>query len=370
MVLSARVQAILLPVLAVVTALVLGALLISVSGGDTILAYRGLWEGSFGKLQSISETLVWATPYIYGGLAVALAFKAGLFNIGAEGQISVGALASVFVGYALTGVPWPFHLLLAIAAGCLAGAIWAGIAGYLKAATGAHEVITTIMLNYVAIQMTSFLVAGPMKDPNPLVAVAQTPKILESARLPPLFAGYRLHWGFVIALLLAAGVYWLLYRTTLGFRIRTVGANPNAARYAGMSVTRTIVLTMALSGALAGLAGTIEVVGLNYYHTAGFSVGYGFDAIAVALLGKTDPFGVIPAAILFGALRAGATRMQFLSQIPIDIISLIQALVLIFVAAPAIIRWLFRIRLPRPETAPVGAAEPEPTLAAHWSKPE
>src|SRR5439155_10306400 len=197
-----------------------------------------------------------------------------------------------------------------------------------------------------------------------------TPKILESSRLPALVEGYRLHWGFVIALALAVGVYWLLYRTTLGFEIRTVGANPHAARYAGMSVTRTIVLTMALSGALAGLAGTIEVVGLNYYHTAGFSVGYGFDAIAVALLGKTNPFGIIPAAILFGALRAGATRMQFKSQIPIDIISLIQALILTFVAAPAIIRWLYRLRAPRPELAPHPTAEPEPQLATTWTKVE
>ena len=349
MVLSARAQAVVIPVLAVVTALALGALLIMVSGGDVWAAYSGLWEGSFGRLQSISETLVWATPYIFGGLAVALAFKAGLFNIGVEGQIAAGALASVYVGYAVHGVPWPLHLILAIAVGMLAGAIWAGIAGYLKAATGAHEVITTIMLNYVAIQMTSFLVAGPMKDPNPAVAVAQTPKILESARLPALIAPYRLHWGFVIALILAFGTYWLLYRTTLGFEIRTTGANPNAARYAGMSVVRTIVVTMGLSGALAGLAGTIEVVGLNYYHTPGFSVGYGFDAIAVALLARTNPIGVIPSAVLFGALRAGATRMQFKSQIPIDIISLIQALVLIFVAAPQLVSW----RLPRRAAKPL-----------------
>jgi simple sugar transport system permease protein len=369
---SARVQAVVIPVLAVVTALALGALLIAVSGGDVWAAYSGLWEGSFGRLQSISETLVWATPYIFAGLAVALAFKAGLFNIGVEGQIAVGALASVYVGYAVRGVPWPLHLILAIAVGMLAGAIWAGVAGYLKAATGAHEVITTIMLNYVAIQMTSFLVAGPMKDPNPAVAVAQTPKILETARLPTLIAPYRLHWGFVIALILAFGTYWLLYRTTLGFEIRTAGANPNAARYAGISVVRTIVMSMGLSGSLAGLAGTIEVVGLNYYHTPGFSVGYGFDAIAVALLARTNPIGVIPSAILFGALRAGATRMQFKSQIPIDIISLIQALVLILVAAPAIIRWLYRLKTARPERAPAATTEPEPepTLAAGWSKPE
>jgi simple sugar transport system permease protein len=352
----------LVPVLAVLTALALGALVIALSGGDVLLAYGGLWEGSFGRLQSITESLVWATPYILAGLAVALPFKAGLFNIGAEGQILVGSLTSVFVGYSVTGVPWPLHLLLALAAGVLGGALWGAIPGALKARTGAHEVIVTIMLNYVAIQATSFLLSGPMKDPSPFVVVAQTPKVLESARLPQLVEPYRLHWGFVIALVVAVGVWWLLARTTIGFEVRTVGANPNAARYAGMSVPGTIVLTMALAGGLAGLAGAGEVLGLNYYHTPGFSQGYGFDAIAVALLGRAHPIGLVPAAVLFGGLRAGATRMQFLSQIPVDIIAIIQALVLIFVAAPEIVRWLYRLRAPR--------ADERVALATGWGKPE
>jgi general nucleoside transport system permease protein len=337
-----------IPLLAVVTALVLGAVIIFATGGNVLLAYQGLWEGSLGRPQSLSETLVWATPYIFGGLAVALAFKGGLFNIGVEGQIALGSLASVFVGYAVKNVPFPFHLILAVVAGTLAGALWGAIPGFLKARTGAHEVIVTIMLNYVAIQMTSFLVGGPMKDPNPLIANAQTPKILQSARLPPLLPDpiYRVHWGFVVALLAAVGVWWLLKKSTLGFEIRTVGANPQAARYAGIAVGRTMVVAMALSGGLAGLGASLEVVGLNFYHTAGFSVGYGFDSIAVALLGRSDAFGVIPSALLFGALRAGSSRMQFLSQIPLDIINVIQALVLIFVAAPALIRWLYRLRIP------------------------
>jgi simple sugar transport system permease protein len=348
------------PALAVVTALALGALVIVLSGGDALLAYRGLWEGSVGRPDAISESLVWATPYILGGLAVALPFKAGLFNIGAEGQIALGALGAVFVGYAVTALPGPLHLLAALAAGCLGGALWGFIPGYLKARTGAHEVIVTIMLNYVAIQVTSWLLSGPMKDPSPLIAVAQTPKVLESARLPVLVEPYRLHFGFLLALLAAALVHLLLTRTTLGFEIRTVGANPHAARYAGMSVAGTVALTMSLAGALAGLAGTGEVLGLNYYHTPSFSVGYGFDAIAVALLGRSHPLGLIPAALLFGALRSGATRMQFLSQIPIDIISIIQALILIFVAAPEIVRFLYRLRAPREEE--------QPQLAAHWGE--
>jgi simple sugar transport system permease protein len=333
------------------------------SGGNVLLAYRGLWEGSLGRPESISETLVSATPYILAGLSVAFAFKAGLFNIGAEGQIAVGALAAAYVGFALKGVPWPLHMALAILAGALAGLAWGAIPGYLKARTGAHEVIVTIMLNYVAIQLTSFLLSGPMKDPSPFIAVAQTPKVLESARIPNLVDPFRVHWGLVLAILMAVGAWWLLQRTTVGFEIRTVGANPNAARYAGIKVGPTIVLTMALAGMLAGLAGAGEVLGLNYYHTPGFSVGYGFDAIAVALLGKSHPIGVLPAAFLFGGLRAGASRMQFLAQIPIDIISVIQALVLIFVAAEQVTRWLYRVRQPG-----ASGVEAPATLSASWGR--
>jgi simple sugar transport system permease protein len=364
------VYAIGVPVLAVFTALVIGALVIAVTGGDWVKAYQGLWEGSLGRPQSISETLVWTTPYIFGGLAVALAFKAGLFNIGVEGQIALGSLAAVYVGYAVTWLPFPLHLLAAIAAGTLAGAAWGAIPGWLKARTGAHEVIVTIMLNYIAIQMTSFLVSGFMKDPNPLIANAQTPKILQSARLPPLLPepSLRVHWGFVIAIVAAVAVWWLLNKSTTGFEIRTVGANAQAARYAGIDVGRTIILTMALSGGLAGLGASLEVVGLNFYHTAGFSVGYGFDSIAVALLGRADPIGVVPSALLFGALRAGASRMQFLSQIPIDIVNVIQALVLIFVAAPALIRWIYRIK---PPSDPADAsATGDIQFSSGWGKAE
>jgi ABC-type uncharacterized transport system permease subunit len=185
---------------------------------------------------------------------------------------------------------------------------------------------------------------GPMKDPSPTNVIARTPEIAMSARIPPLFEGYRIHWGFILALLVAFLVWLLLWKTTLGYEIRTVGSNPDAAKYAGINVKRIIVLTMALSGFLAGLAGTIEVTALNYRHELGFSQGYGFDAIAIALLGKTHPLGVVIAALLFGAMRNGATRMQFLTQIPVDVISVIQALILLFVAADAIIRYIYRIK--------------------------
>lgn len=337
------------PLLAVLTAMLVGGVVIALAGGDPFMAYLGLFQGAFGSPKALSETAVWASPYIFAGLAVAFAFKGGLFNIGAEGQLAFGAVAAAWVGYALPGLlgislPPTIHILLAIGLGALTGALWAAIPGALKAYTGGHEVINTIMMNYIALNMTSFLLNGPMRDPNPLNVVARTPLIAESARIPPLFEGFRVHWGFVLALLVAFLVWWLLWKTTLGFEIRTVGANPDAAKYAGINVKRTIVLTMSISGLLAGMAGVIEVTGLNYRHELGFSIGYGFDAIAIALLGKTHPAGVVLAALLFAAMRNGATRMQFLTQIPVDIISVIQALILLFVAADAIIRYIYRIR--------------------------
>ena len=344
-------EPLLVPVLAILTAVILGGIIIKVVNGDPIAAFQGLIQGAFGSPSALSETAVWATPYIFAGLAVAFAFKGGLFNIGAEGQIALGAVFAALIGYALPGwlhtsIPAYIHIPLAVGMGMLAGAIWAGIPGALKAYTGGHEVINTIMMNYIALNLTSFLLNGPMRDPDPLDLSARTPEIAPSARIPPIFniPGMRVHWGFVLALVVAVIIWWLLWKTTLGFEIRTVGANPDAAKYAGINVKRTIIITMAISGALAGLAGAIEVTALNYRHELGFSTGYGFDAIAIALLGKTNPYGVILAAILFGAMRNGATRMQFLTQIPTDIISVIQALILLFVAADAIIRFIYRIR--------------------------
>jgi simple sugar transport system permease protein len=340
----------LVPILAVLTAMLIGALVILMAGGNPLYAYLGLFQGAFGSAKAWSETAVWASPYIFAGLAVALAFKGGLFNIGAEGQLALGAVGAAWVGYALPdmlGISLPaiIHISLVIGLGVLAGTLWAAIPGALKAYTGGHEVINTIMMNYIALNMVSYLLNGPMKDPNPQNVSARTPLIAESARVPVIFEGFRIHWGFVLALVVAAVIWWLLWKTTIGFEIRTVGLNPDAAKYAGINVKRTIILTMALSGGLAGLAGVIEVTGLNYRHELGFSIGYGFDAIAIALLGKTHPMGVVLASILFAGMRNGGTRMQFLTQIPVDVISVIQALILLFVAADAIIRYIYRIRV-------------------------
>jgi len=355
------VDTLLVPVLAVFSALVIGGIIIVVTDASVYsafddgigaglaaawqsvaTAYSALFSGSLGSAGAISESLVASTPYIFTGLAVAVGFRGGLFNIGGEGQLLVAAGAAVIIGYSFQ-LPAFIHLPLALLGGALAGAIYGGVPGYLRAKTGAHEVITTIMLNYVAFRFFSWAFTGPLRRPGGDAPV--TAEIYPSAYLPQLFTGHRFHWGFFLALLVAFGCWWLLFKTTIGFEIRTVGANPNAARYGGINITWIIVLTMAISGGLAGLAGANEVLGLNHFLADGFSAGYGFDAIALALLGKSHPLGVVLAALLFGTLRSGATRMQSIASIPIDIISVVQALVIVFIAAPAIVRWIYRVRV-------------------------
>lgn len=382
-------QALVIPVLAILSGLIVGGLIIIFTSeevyaafGESIVAglqaswevvataYAALFTGSIGDparivaaLQSgdalairrafnpFFESLVASTPYIFAGLAVALGFRAGLFNIGAEGQIFVGAIFSAFVGYSITGLPAIIHIPLALLAGAIGGGIWGFIPGWLKAKTGGHEVINTIMMNYIAFRLSDWLLSGPMQRPDSFNPVS--PTIQESAMLPQFFGSpIRFHLGFFLALATAALVYWFLFKTRWGFDLRTVGANPNAARYAGMKVSASIMLAMTLSGALAGLAGTNEVLGLNHFLAMAFSSGYGFDAIALALLGKSHPLGVVLAALLFGTLRNGATRMQLAAGIPIDIISVVQAMILAFIAAPAIIRTIYRLR--EPEVADEG----------------
>lgn len=382
----------LLPLLAVITALVIGAMIIVASDADAVTAwgkvfqnpllafattwvtirdaYVALFEGSFGSpariiqaiatlretgesrelleaLRPFSESLVISTPYIFAGLAVALGFRGGLFNIGAEGQLYVGGLASAYVGYSISGLPWYAHLPLTLLAGMLAGAIWGAIPGLLKARTGAHEVINTIMMNYIAFRLTDHLLQGPMARPDGLPI---TPEVATSAYLPALFPRpMRLHVGFFLALIVAALVYWFLWKSTRGFEIRMVGANPRASRYAGVSITWIIVLTMALSGALAGLAGTNQVLGVDHRMVRAFSSGYGFDSIALALLGNSHPVGVVLASLLFGFLRGGAARMQSVADVPVELIRIVQGMVIIFVAAPEIIRNIYLLRAKREE---------------------
>lgn len=365
----------LVPLLSILTALAIGAVIIWFSAPTdrgsrseiVVRAYSGLFQGALGSRQSIANTMVEATPYIFAGLAVALAFKCGLFNIGAEGQLYVGALTSVTVGFALTGLPAVIHLPLALLAGMAGGGLWGAIPGYLRARTGAHEVITTIMLNYIAALSLSYLVLdGPLRDPR--ASAPRTPFIQASAALPrfigpledPSLTGgqlyrplivttdpawnLRVHLGFLLALVAVAVIWWLLNRTTLGFEIRTVGANPEAARYAGMSITRNFVVAMAIAGALAGLAGTGQALGLERNVKSLFSTGYGFDSIAIALLAKSNPIAIIPAALFWGALNSGRGVMQAQTGISSDLIRIVQALVIMFIAADQIVRWVFRLR--------------------------
>jgi len=297
-------------------------------------------------LVPLSETIISATPLILTGLSVALAFRVGLFNIGAEGQLYIGSLFAVVVGFSLVGVPWFIHLPLAIGAGFLGGALWGFIPGILKARTGAHEVIVTIMLNYVAYNFITFALRTELVQREGRSDAIS--KIVEpTAALVPIFDGLRANWGIVIALAAAVAVWWLLFRSTKGFEWRAVGFNPRAARYAGMSISWSTVTSMLIAGGLAGLAGAAVILGGSRTLSPGFSPGYGFDGIVVALVGNTRPLGVVAAAFLFGALRAGATPMQAATGTPLDLVVIIQALVILFIAAPALVRAIYRIRAER-----------------------
>lgn len=372
-------RALVVPALALFTALVVGGLVIVFSDPDTLNewseffgdplgaleaswdlvseSYRALWESSLGSPAALGRTLVETTPLALAGLSVALAFRSGLFNIGAAGQLIVGAMCAAWVGFTWD-LPTAIHLPLALVAGAAGGAAWAAIAGVLKARTGAHEVITTIMLNYISYRLLDYaLRSSSFQRPGRNDPISKP--VSESARLPEITMGdLRFHGGFLVALAAVVGVWWLLGRSTAGFRMKAVGANPFASRYAGMRVGATYVLSMALAGALAGLAGTSNILGRpSFSLSGGYYSEVGFDAIAVALLGRANPFGVLAAAFLFGVLRAGSTGMQAATSTPVDIILVIQALIIVFVAAPRLVRGIYRVRT---------AGGTEPAFTTSW----
>ncbi|KAM9863678.1 ABC transporter permease [Leucobacter sp. BZR 635] len=360
-------------VLAIVLSLLIGGLLIAFTTpdvlealgyffqrpGDTFVAiweamaggYAALFRGSIFNFEApsflraikpLSDTLNFATPLIMAGLGVGLAFRVGLFNIGGRGQMLMGSAAAGFVMFGLD-LPFIVHLPLVVIAGILGGALWGGLVGFLKARTGAHEVILTIMLNFIAFYFIAWLLSTPgllMRAGGNQPISPVTP---ESAKFPLLFgAPLTTHWGFIVALLAAAFVWWLMERSSLGFRMRAVGENPHAARASGIKVERIIFYAMAIAGGLAGLAGANQIAGTV---TTGFGshvdAGIGFDAITVALLGRSRAWGIVAAGILFGALKAGSFTMQIAEDIPVDIVLVVQALIVLFIAAPPLVRTVF-----------------------------
>lgn len=343
------------PLYAILIASLVGTLFIVGAGANPVTAYTALVNGALGSPDRIATTIGRATPFMIGALAVALGFKAGLFNIGAEGQLLLGALSAAWVGTWswLAGLPAVLTIPLVLVAGMLGGLVWGGIPGVLKAKTGAHEVITTIMLNSIAAALAQYLITSrrPVLLIDQTASTPHTRPLTESARLPSLVEGTGLHLGIVLALLLCVATHVVLNRTTPGFEIRTVGVSKDAARYAGMPVQRTIIMVMAASGALAGIAGAAEVSGgSSGYLTPGAFTNIGFDSIAIALLARGNPLAVVPAALLWGALLSGAPLMQVEADLSVNLVRIVQALIILFVAADAIVRRLFRIRAPRDAT--------------------
>jgi len=296
-----------LPVAAVVLALTIGAAVIGLMGINPLRAYAALFRGSLGSANGLAETLVKATPLVFTALSFAFAYRCGLINIGAEGQLYMGGFAAALAGIYFPGLPAVIHLPLAVAAGFLGGALWGLVIGWLRVAFGASEIITTVMLNYVATYWVGFLVTGPLKDPGG--DFPQTAQVVAAAQLPRILSGTRLHLGLLIAILALVFYYVYLWHTKRGFELRVIGQNDEAARYAGMNPRKAILTAMFLAGGMGGLAGAVEILGVQYRLIQSFSPGYGFDGIAVALRGRNTPLGIMLSSILFGLLRSGGNMM-------------------------------------------------------------
>ncbi|OGO28522.1 MAG: ABC transporter permease [Chloroflexi bacterium RBG_16_52_11] len=348
------------PVFAALAALAVGAVTLLLLKINPIEAYRALWDGAFGSTNAFAETLVKATPLLLVGLGICISFRGDVINIGGEGQMIVGAILATWVGLTFTDWPGWVVITLSMLAGFLGGAIWGGIPGYLKAYFNVNEILSTVMMNAIAVQLMNFLLRGPMIDPSQAELaskIPQTARLLDIFRLPRL-APTRLHLGALIAVVLAILVYILLWRTTLGYRIRAVGQNPHASRYAGINVKRYVVLALLLSGAFSGLAGATQVFGVNYRmitdgSASGFTGSAGFNGIVAALFGQLHPIWSIPASVLFGALLVGANKMQRVVQVPSALVTALNGLVVVFVVSSE----FWRRRRQRRRLAAAGADE-------------
>lgn len=333
------------PLFAVLVALLIGALMLVALGVNPLVAFRALFMGAFGNWNAIADTVVKAVPLLFVGLGICIAFRGGVLNIGGEGQLVVGALSATAVTLSFPHLPGWALILISLIAGGLAGAIWGGIAGFLKAYFNVNEILSTIMLNYIAVYLMNYLLRGPMMDPLQVKLgsfIPQTMRFPRAADLPR-FAPTRLHLGVIIALVLAVLVYVFLWRTTIGFRVRMVGANTRAALLAGVNVKRYMVLSILLAGMLAGLGGAVEVLGVHHrMFTDGTAFGFtgsaGFNGIVTALFGQLHPIGTIPASFLFGALLTGANKMQRVVQVPSALIGALNGLIVLLVAGSEILR--------------------------------
>jgi simple sugar transport system permease protein len=326
-------------IIAILAAFLVGAVVLWATGYSPIEAYSAVLTGAFGDVYGVGQTLTQATPIIFTALAFLFAFKCGLFNIGAEGQLLIGGFVAALVGISFADLPIFIHLPLALLAGASGGAIWGFIPGVLKAKLGAHEVITTMMLSYVALYVTSYMVNYPFKAPG---WVAQTVFITPSAELPRILQPTQLSASMMIALIVAALTAYVLEKTTLGYEVRAIGLNPAAAESSGINVKKGMIIALVISGAIAGLGGAGEILGVHRRFIDNFSPGYGWDGLAVALIGGLNPIGAVLAAILFGALRSGGMMMNMVTGVPLDIISVLQALVVLFVSAPRLIKYLLK----------------------------
>ncbi|MFV0413765.1 MAG: ABC transporter permease [Oscillospiraceae bacterium] len=327
------------PLLSILVALILGAIIMAAMGYNVGKAYLSLLNGAFGSTNSIAETLIQVTPLLFTALSYAIAYRCGLINLGAEGQLYIGAVCGSMAGAHLQGLPAVLHVALVLVFGFLGGALWGLIVGLLKIRFGASELITTIMLNYIALEFVSFCVTNaPFKDMTPGAAPRMT-SVLGSAKLPIILPKTRLHAGILLALAGVLVYYIFMWKTTRGYEMRVIGLNPNAGRYSGISLRTNSVLAIFIAGGFAGLGGAVNIIGLQYFLTEGFSNNFGFSGIAVALLGSCHPLGMVVAAILFGALNAGGVKMQLLANVPAASIYMIQGMIILFAVSRELFVW-------------------------------